>query len=126
MAIPATATSFNARGVVSNLSFKLARRAGDEDICLTVFAHETEPGLWIAEPGWMCRSNTMPLDMTPLHRNSKRFKTRSEAVEKAIDRAIVMVCQQSHRQSKSADWTSKVEGLRSWIADAMVNVRKDD
>ena len=68
----------------------------------------------------------MPLDMTPLHRGSKRFKTKSEAVENAMDRAIVMVSGQSHRQSKSADWTSKVESLRAWMADAMVKVRKDD
>lgn len=126
LAIPATASPFNGRGVISKPSFKINRKAGDEDICLTVVAHEAEPGSWIAEPGWMCRSYAMPLDMTPLHRGSKRFKTKSEAVEHAMDRAIVMVSGQSHRQSKSADWTSKVESLRAWMADAMVKVRKDD
>jgi len=45
--------------------------------------------------------------MTPLHLSSKRFKTKSEAVENAIDRAIVMVSEQSHRRSKVGDQTSR-------------------
>ena len=122
----AAACVFNARGVISKPSFKLARKTGEDDIKLRISSHEVEPGSWIAEPSWVCRSASMPLDMTPLHRGSQRFKTKSEAVENAMDRAVVMVCRQSHRQSKKADWTAKIEGLRSWMADAMVKVREGD
>jgi hypothetical protein len=125
LATPDAASAFNGRGVISKPSFKISRNAGDADICLTVVAHEVEPGSWIAESGWMCRSHGMPLDMTPLHRGSKRFKTKSEAVENAMDRAIVMVSRQSHRQSQTADWTSKIESLRSWLPALQILEAKD-
>lgn len=102
LAISAAAAPFNARGIASNPSFKLARKAGDENIGLTIHAHEVEPGSWIAEPAWICRLASVPLDMTPLRRGSRRFKTKSEAVEDAMNRAIVMLSSQSHRQLKSA------------------------
>jgi hypothetical protein len=51
LALPAA--PFNTRAIVSKPSFKLTRKAGDEDIGLTIFAHEVEPGSWLAEPDRM-------------------------------------------------------------------------
>ncbi len=126
LATPDAATFFNGRGVISNPSFKLIREATEAEIGFQVVAHEAEPGAWIAEPGWLCRSNAMPLDMTPLHRGSTRFQTKSEAVEDAMNRGMLMIRAQRHRASQSSAWLAEIEAIRSWMADAMVTVRADD
>jgi len=117
---------FNTRGVVEAPAFVLSRPAGPGEIEFNVAAHEVEPGAWIAEPAWACRAGQIPMDARPLHRSSKRFPTRSEAVEDAMNRGLRMVCEQRHRDSGAGAWLAKVESLRAWLADAIHQVRADD
>ncbi len=120
------ASPFNARGVVEAPSFVLERPASQGEIEFRVRAHQAQPGRWIAEPAWACRTGQIPMDDRPLHRGSKSFNTRSEAVEDAMNRGLRMVREQRHRDSGKVAWLAKVESLRAWLADAIHQVRADD
>lgn len=129
----AVPSPFNPRGVVAQPTFTLARKFTPatlqnepHGIEFTVRAHAVEEGQWIAEPSWACRADGLPMDVSPLHSGSKRFESRSEAVEAAMDRGLRMVRSQKHRTSNSVDWAAKVESLREWMATAIAKVRDKD
>lgn len=129
----ATLPLFNARGVVAHPTFVLSRKLSPpkvqkepQAIEFTVRAEQVEGGLWIAEPGWACRADGLPMDVSPLHTGSKRFESRSEAVEAAMDRGMRMVRGQKHRTSDTLEWAEKVESLREWMAEAVAKVRDKD
>ena len=118
---------FNARGVVECPSFTLARPAvAKSGVEFTVHAHAVEDGRWIAEAIWLCRDGSIPVDGTPLHKGSRRFETRSEAVDDAMSRALRQVRSQTHRKSFDDAWLDAIESLRSWMADAIHQVRAED
>lgn len=124
---------FNTRGVIAQPTFVLIRKFSSAKLLkephgieFTVRAHAVEEGQWIAEPGWACRADGLPMDVSPLHSGSKRFESRSEAVEAAMDRGLRMVRAQKHRTSDSVDWATKVESLREWMATAITKVRDND
>ena len=124
---PAASSPFNSRGVVEKPSFILSRPAvGKKDIELTIHAHWVADGEWIAEPLWICRDGSIPVDGMPLHKGSRRFDTRSEAVDDAMSRALRQVRSQTHRKSSDAGWLDAVESLRAWMADAICEVRAKD
>ena len=118
---------FNARGVVPIPAFALSRpAAGSGSIEFTVRAHPVGGGLWIAQPTWVCRDGSIPLDGVPLHDNSPRFCSRSEAVDDAMSRGLRMVRAQKHRKSSAATWAASVEALRLWMVEAVEQVRAHD
>ena len=119
-------SAFNHRGVVPEPIFKLTRPAGEPgDIEITAHAHPVEVG-WIAEPLWLSRDGAVPLDGLLPHRGSAVFKTRSEAVEDALCRGLRQASSQAQRSLGSDAWSERIERLREWISDAMVQVRADD
>lgn len=118
--------SINPRGVAAP-THRIKRRCKPGDIEFQVRSCEIEPGRWVAEPWWTCREGSIPCDALPLHRDfSKRFESRSEAFEDAMDRGLRMIRGQSHRDSDAAEWKEKVEGLAEWVADAIHKSRAAD
>lgn len=118
---------FNARGVVPLPAFTLSRpAAGPGCIEFTIRAHPVGGGLWIAQPTWVCRDGSIPLDGMPLHDKSPRFRSRSEAVDDAMSRGLRMVRAQKHRKSSASAWASSIEALCAWMAEAIEQVRAHD
>jgi len=131
-AAPSAPSDFNARGVVTAPSFALTRPVADRGaIEFTVLAHQIKAegahaAGWIAQPMWVCREGSIPLDGIPLHRHSRRFRSRSAAVNHALSRGLRMVRQQRHRKASTAAWAAAVEALRVWMAEAIEQVRAHD
>jgi hypothetical protein len=123
-AAQSTASVFNARGVVSVAAFELSRPDGR--IEFTVRAHPVEDGRWIAQPMWVCREGSIPLDGIPLHQRSRRFRSRSAAVADAFSRGLRMVRTQHHRKSRTVAWNAAVAALRTWMTEAIEQVRVQD
>ena len=118
---------FNARGVVDSPVFTLRRSAvADVGIEFTVRAHQVEGGLWIAQPTWVCRDGSIPHDGIPLHAGSRRFRSRSEAVDDAMSRGLRMARKQRHRNFGMKAWSRALEDLRAWMAEAIEGVRSED
>ena len=126
-AVSPVAPVFNARGVVPLPAFTLSRPT-TRPTCIefTIRAHPVGGGLWIAQPAWVCRDGSIPLDGMPLHDKSPRFRSRSEAVDDAMSRGLRMVRAQKHRKSSDAVWASAIEALRAWMAEAIEKVRAHD
>ena len=118
---------FNERRVVASPAFIFRRPTKAEvDIEFTVRAHPVEGGLWIAQPTWVCRSGSIPLDGLPLHEGSPRFRSRSESVADAMSRGLRMARKQKHRNFGTTAWNRAVESLAAWMAEAMEAVRSED
>ena len=126
-AVSPVAPVFNARGVVPLPAFTLSRPT-TRPTCIefTIRAHPVGGGLWIAQPAWVCRDGSIPLDGMPLHEKSPRFRSRSEAVDDAMSRGLRMARAQKHRKSSAAVWASAIEALRAWMAEAIEKVRAHD
>lgn len=118
---------FNPRGVVDSPDFIVRRSAvADDGIEFTVRAHRVEDRLWIAQPTWVCRDGSIPLDGIPLHAASRRFRNRSEAVDDAMSRGLRMARKQRHRNVGTKAWIRALADLRAWMAEAMKRVRSED
>ena len=122
----ASTSPFNARGVVASPSFELARPPEKGEIELAVRAHEVSDGQWIASASWVLREGSMPMDAAPLHAGLTCFATRSEAVDDALSRAMRQVSSQRLPAAERAAWMDRAERLRTWMADAIAQVRADD
>lgn len=117
---------FNADGVIEFPAFVLARPNGTKGaITLTVRAHCTGEGQWIAAATWSSQCGHLPFDGAYPSKWSKVFKTRSEAVEHAINLAVRQVKSQLNKLDKSV-WRTKVDALIAWAAGAIVQTRKQD
>lgn len=120
------ASPFNARGVVASPSFELARPLAKGEIEFAVRAHEIAAGQWIASASWILRAGSMPMDAAPLHAGLPRFATRSEAVDDAFSRAMRQVSSQRIAVAERSAWIERAERLRTWMADAVAEVRAND
>ena len=118
---------FNARNVVGEPAFTLARPAGTKgEIIITVRAHCIGPSQWIAAATWESQSGHLPFDGTFPHKGSKVFQSRSEAVEYALNVALRQIKQQLGKLAKTPAWSGKIDAAAAWVADAIVQTRKDD
>jgi DNA (cytosine-5)-methyltransferase 1 len=125
-AMPAP-SPFNARGVVANPQFDLARPSGAKDgIKITVKAHPIGTGQWIAAATWSSQCGHVPFDGSYPSKWAKVFKTRSEAVEHAIDLALRQITDQLGPLAKTPTWAKKVASAKKWAAEAIVQTRKND
>ena len=126
VATPA-AVHFNARGVVENPQFVMVRPTGTKgEIVITVRAHCIGQGQWIAAATWGSQSCHLPFDGTFPHMGSKVFKSRSEAVEFALNVALRQIKQQLGKLAKTPVWSGKIEAAAAWVADAVVQTRLHD
>lgn len=122
-----TVSPFNERGVVTNPSFILARPSGPKgQIEFSVKAHGLATDCWIAEPSWYCTAGRAPGHSQQPSRHSQTFKTRSEAVDDAISRGLRQITGELGSMADIADWKSRINGLRAWSADALIQVRGND
>lgn len=119
-------TYFNARGTVDDPVFTLARPAGHKGISLKVQAHCLGDCQWIAEPIWESLCGHLPYDGIQPHTGSAVYKSRSEAVEKAIDVGLVKISKQLGTLAQTAAWQKKVQAVESWAAEAVAQTRKFD
>ena len=117
---------FNARGTVDAPVFTLARPKAGDGISLSVRAHCLANQQWIAEAEWGSQSGHLPYDGDFPHDKSTVFKSRSEAVEDAINRALVKIKEQLGELAATAAWRSKVKAVFDWAAEAIVQVREHD
>ena len=118
---------FNARNVVENPQFVIARPSGTKgQIDITVRAHCIGQGQWIAAATWGSLSGHLPFDGTFPHKGSKVFKSRSEAVEFALNVALRQIKQQLGKLAKTPVWSGKIEAVAAWVADAVVQTRLHD
>lgn len=118
---------FNKRGVITSPMFTLRRpTTAGVDIEFTVRGHRVENDLWIAQPTWVCRSGSIPLDGIPLHEGSRGFRSRSEAVADAMSRGLRMARKQKHRNLGTQRWNRALASLAAWMAEAMEAVRAED
>lgn len=119
------ASTPNQRGVVA-ATLRVARVRFASEIEFEVRAARVDSG-WIAEPIWACRDASIPLDARPLSSaTSKRFPSRSEAIEAAMDRGLRAIHEQRHRASGTEAWDDKVHRLTSWMAEAVREHRETD
>lgn len=119
-------TAFNARGVIPAPSFELARPIAEGEIEISARAHEIAANQWIASASWILREGSMPMDATPVHADLPRFATRSEAVDDALSRAMRQVSAQRVADVERPLWLQRAERLRTWMADAIAEVRAED
>lgn len=123
----AVASPFNADGVVETSQFVLVRPVGAKgDIQLTVRAHRIGEHQWIAEATWGSDAGHLPFDGRYPNRWTKVFRTRSEAVENALDRALRRVKAQLGELAKTEAWRGKIDAAAVWVAEARADVRKHD
>lgn len=121
------ASLFNARGVVDNPVFVMARPVGTKcEITITVRAHCIGKNQWIAAATWGSLSGHLPFDGTHPHQWSKVFQSRSEAVEHALNLALRQIKDQLGKLADTKDWRSKVKSVIAWVADAIVQTRLHD
>lgn len=124
-AIPAP-SHFNARHVIDDPVFTLARPAVDEGIYLTIQAHCLGDRQWIAEPVWGSRCGHLPHDGLKPHTGSTVYQSRSEAVEHAIDADLTKIREQLGALTQTPTWRKKVQAVESWAADAVAQTREHD
>ena len=127
--IPATIpqpSAFNARGVIVDPVFTLARPAVDEGIYLTIQAHCLGDRQWIAEPVWGSRCGHLPHDGLNPHTGSTVYQSRSEAIEQAIVAGLTKIRKQLGALAQTPIWRKKVQAVESWATDAVFQTRKDD
>jgi DNA (cytosine-5)-methyltransferase 1 len=117
---------FNARGIVDVPDFTLASPSTGNGINLTVRAHCLAKQQWIAESTWGSLCGHLPYDGDFPHNKSTAFKSRSEAVEDAINRALVKIKNQLGALAATDAWRSKVKAVIDWAAKAIVQVREND
>lgn len=118
---------FNADGVVENPSFVLIRPQGKKrDIDFTVRAHRIGEGQWVAASVWASQCGHLPYDGSYPNNWCKVFESRSEAVEHSIDLALRQVKEQLGELAEAKEWRGKVNALREWAAEAIVQTRKND
>jgi DNA (cytosine-5)-methyltransferase 1 len=118
---------FNADGVVETPSFVLTRSGDDaREIKLTVRAHCIGKDQWVAASVWASMCGYLPFDGRYPNKWSVVFKSRSEAVEHSLNLALRQVKEQLGDLAKSKEWCGKVEALRVWIAEAIVQSRLND
>ena len=123
----AAASPFNARGVVESPDFVLARPGSAKgDITVTVRAHCLGKGRWIAATEWGSQSKHLPFDGTFPNRWADEFKSRSEAVEYAINLALRQINQQLGKLVNTKDWRKKVDAVTAWATDAIRHTRRHD
>lgn len=117
---------FNARGVVENPVFSLVRPAKKGHIEITIRAHCLGDQQWIAAGTWGSLSGHLPYDGEFPNSLSKVFKSRSEAVEAAIESVLLRIKAQLGELAKSAPWLSMVAAATKWAAEAVHQVRAHD
>lgn len=119
--------STNDRGVYETPDFVMSRPAkAAGQIEFTVRANRVGSGQWIAEATWHSQSAHLPGDGQYPHLLSGRFASRSEAVELAISAGLRQVREQLGALTTSHAWSTKVESLGTWAADAVFQVREHD
>lgn len=117
---------FNAHGVIEVPQFVLVRPLSVKgDIQLTVRAHCITKGQWTAAATWGSSSGHVPFDGSYPNKWAAVFQTRSEAVEHALGLALRQVQQQLGGLSQAA-WAEKIDALRDWTAEAIVQTRAND
>lgn len=117
---------FNARGVVESPVFSIVRPTKAGDIEITIRAHCLGDQQWIAAGTWGSLSGHLPYDGEFPNRLSKVFKSRSEAVEAAIESVLLRIKGQIGDLAKAAPWLSKVAAATKWAAEAVHQVRAHD
>ncbi|HYW57456.1 MAG TPA: DNA cytosine methyltransferase [Polaromonas sp.] len=126
-AVAAAASPFNARGVVEVPQFVLVRPGvSTGGITITVRAHCLGQGRWIAAAEWGSQSKHLPFDGTFPSRWTAVFKSRSEAVEHAINLALRQINEQLGQLVQTKDWHGKVDAVTAWAADAIRQTRMHD
>lgn len=118
---------YNARGVVEKPDFVMVRPEGAKtEITITVRAHPIGKGQWIAEASWGSLCGHLPFDGKYPGQSSKPFKSRSEAVEHALDLALRQIKDQLGPLADTKEWRGKVQKVTAWVADAVVQTRLHD
>lgn len=118
---------FNTNGVIESPQFVLVRpRSGKAEIQITVRAHCIGEGQWVAASVWASQCGHLPYDGSYPNNWSKVFESRSEAVEHSIDLALRQVKEQLGELAEAKGWRGKVNELREWAAEAIVQTRKND
>jgi DNA (cytosine-5)-methyltransferase 1 len=117
---------FNARGVVENPVFSLVRPTKPGDIEITIRAHCLGDQQWIAEGTWGSLCGHLPFDGNFPNRLSQVFKSRSEAVEAAIEAVLLKVKAQLGSLAAAAPWNAKVASAIKWAAEAVHQTRLHD
>lgn len=117
----------NGRGTYDTPDFSLTRphKAGGQ-IEFTVHASRVEAGQWIAEANWHSTSQHLPGDGQYPHQLSRRFASRSEAVEHAIHHGLRQVRDQLGGMAAKPTWSARIEALQTWATDAVFQVREHD
>ena len=116
----ATVSPFNERGMVANPSFSLVRPNGPADqFEFSVKAHSLGEECWIAEPSWHCNAGHTPGHSQQPSRKSSTFKSRSEAVEDAINRGLRQVVRELGELADTPVWEKRITALRTWCANAV-------
>lgn len=119
--------SANGRGAYEPIHFELVRpqrKAGQ--INFTIRACLVEDGQWVAEADWDSKSHHLPGAGEFPTVNSRRFASRSEAVEHAIRKELVEIKRALGALAKTPSWHQKIEALETWAADAVHQHYKDD
>lgn len=118
---------FNSYGVVENPSFLLTRPEGEKrDIDFVVRAHRIGESQWVAASVWASQCGHLPYDGSYPNNWSTVFQSRSEAVEHSIDLALRQVKEQLGELAEAKEWRGKVNALREWAAEVVVQTRKND
>lgn len=117
----------NGRGTYDTPDFTLTRphKAGGQ-IEFTIHASRVEAGQWIAEAIWHSTSQHLPGDGQYPHQLSRRFTSRSEAVEHAIHHGLRQVRDQLGGMAAKPVWSARIEALQTWATDAVFQVREHD
>ena len=118
---------YNAHGVVENPDFVMVRPAGTKgEISITVRAHCVGKGRWIAATEWGSLSQHLPFDGTFPNRWAAEFKSRSEAVEHAINLALRQIKEQLGDLVDTKAWRGKVDAVAAWAVEAIRHTRQHD
>jgi len=117
---------FNARGVIDDPVFTLARPAVGDGISLKIQAHCLGDRQWIAEPIWGSLCGHLPHDGLQPHTGSVVYQSRSEAVEHGIDAGLEKIRKQLGALAQTPGWRKKVQAVESWAAEAVAQTRKHD
>ena len=118
---------YNAHGVVENPDFVMVRPAGTKgEISLTVRAHCIGKGQWVAAVTWGSLSGHLPFDGRYPSKWSEVFKSRSEAVEHAVNLALRQIKDQLGKLADTTEWRSKIKAVKAWAVAAIEQTRRRD